>query len=115
MRPTILYNPNNGITMPYSDALAAMAPNLVALTDAEYRCVVSGKTASEAKTAGVIPETIDTVPDAGLLDFCKSRGLDFSDLFEMATNDTERADALKVIRKRAAKDLARLSSAKVKG
>jgi hypothetical protein len=128
MQPTILYNPNNGITMPYDPALAGMAPNLVALTDAEYEKIVRGKTVAATRKETAVPElakpsskdssnasaapyTIDTVPDGELLAFCKERGLDFGDLFEVATTEEERAEALKAIRKRAAKDIARLAAA----
>ena len=128
MQPTILYNPNNGITMPYDPALAGMAPNLVALTDAEYNKIVAGKTVAATRKETAVPElakpsrngssnapaapyTIDTVPDGELLAFCKERGLDFSDLFEVATTEEDRADALRAIRKRAAKDIARLAAA----
>ena len=128
MQPTILYNPNNGITMPYDPALAGMAPNLVALTQAEYDKIAGGKTVAatrketaipelaktprnESSKAPVAPYTIDTVPDGELLAFCKARGLDFGDLFEVATTEEERAEALKAIRKRAAKDIARIEAA----
>jgi len=128
MQPTILYNPNNGITMPYDPALAGMAPNLVALTDAEYKKIVGGKTVAATRKESAIPGlakssggdtldssaasyTIDTVPDGELLAFCKARGLDFGDLFEVATTEEERAEALKAIRKRAAKDIARIEAA----
>lgn len=129
MKPTILYNPNNGITMPYDPSLAGMASNLVALTDAEYAKIVAGKSVQTAKketaipaTDGVakeeepaapVPRTIDTVPDEELLDYAKSFGLDFQDVYDMA-DENEKQQALAYIRKKAATEIRKIAAGKAK-
>lgn len=134
MKPTILYNPNNGITMPYEPALAGMAPNLVALTDAEYRKIVAGKSVQTAKKETAVADaakaekeaanpapgdsatrhTIDTVPDSELLDFVKSQGLDFQEYYDMA-DESEKPQALAYIRRKASAAIKKMAAAKLKG
>lgn len=129
MKPTILYNPNNGITMPYDPSLAGMASNLVALTDAEYAKIAAGKSVQTAKKETAIPatdgvakevapaepvsQTIDTVPDAELLDYVKSFGLDFQDVYDMA-DENEKQQALAYIRKKAATEIRKIAAGKAK-
>jgi hypothetical protein len=129
MKPTILYNPNNGITMPYDPSLAGMASNLVALTDAEYAKIVAGKSVQTAKKETAIPatddvtkeeapaapvqRTIDTVPDAELLDYAKSFGLDFQDVYDMA-DENEKPQALAYIRKKASAEIRKIAAGKAK-
>lgn len=129
MKPTILYNPNNGITMPYDPSLAGMASNLVALTDAEYAKIVSGKSMQTAKKETAIPatddvakeeasaapisRTIDTVPDEELLDYAKSFGLDFQDVYDMA-DENEKPQALAYIRKKASAEIRKIEAGKAK-
>lgn len=129
MKPTILYNPNNGITMPYDPSLAGMASNLVALTDAEYAKIVAGKSVQTAKketaipatddvtkeeaSAAPVPRTIDTVPDEELLDYAKSFGLDFQDVYDMA-DENEKPQALAYIRKKAATEIRKIAAGKAK-
>lgn len=129
MKPTILYNPNNGITMPYDPSLAGMASNLVALTDAEYAKIVAGKSVQTAKKetaipatdvvakeeapAATVPRTIDTVPDEELLDYAKSFGLDFQDVYDMA-DENEKPQALAYIRKKAATEIRKIAAGKAK-
>jgi len=136
MEPTILYNPNNGISMPYNPALAGMASNLVALTDEEYAKIVAGKSVQAAKketaipatgnatkgetnetpppvSAGDAPRTIDNVPDAELLDYAKSLGLDFQDVYDMA-DENEKPQALAYIRKKAATEIRKIAAGKAK-
>jgi len=133
MQPTILYNPKNGITMSYSSALAAMAPNLVALTDAEYAKIAGGETVRDAKAdaavhagpsapsrvdppepSGEKPRCIDDVPDDELLDFTRSIGLDFTDVLENASED-EKPQAIAYIRKKAAAAMRKIAAGKAKG
>jgi hypothetical protein len=129
MKPTILYNPNNGITMPYDPSLAGMASNLVALTDAEYAKIVAGKSVQTAKKetaipatddvakeeapAAPVPRTIDTVPDEELLDYAKSFGLDFQDVYDMA-DENEKPQALAYIRKKASAETRKIAAGKAK-
>ena len=129
MKPTILYNPNNGITMPYDPSLAGMASNLVALTDAEYAKIAAGKSVQTAKKetaipvtdgvvkvevpAATVPRTIDTVPDEELLDYAKSFGLDFQDVYDMA-DENEKQQALAYIRKKAATEIRKIAAGKAK-
>lgn len=134
MQATILYNPNNGITMPYSSALAGMAPNLVALTKEEYEKIVAGRSVQAAKKETAIPETaepakapaasaptgappprtIDKVPDSELLDFVKSQGLDFQEYYDMA-DESEKPQALAYIRRKAKAALNKMAASKLKG